>query len=166
MQLRRSTTIGATSPVEARGDLRLRGRGVRKTMHEYALRVRWGVGLLAAIGACVIVAFATSSSSQAAPTASTAASATSSCGPKPGVAAKGKPITLGAINTKQPGTDFTDIENMEGAYFACVNANGGVNGHPIKLIKLTEPTQPAQIAADAKQLVADHVLGISGTSSI
>ena len=32
---------------------------------------------------------------------------------------------------KQPGTDFTDIENMEGAYFACVNANGGVNGHPI-----------------------------------
>jgi len=55
---------------------------------------------------------------------------------------------------------------MEGAYFACVNANGGVKGHPIKLIKLTEPTQPAQIAADAKQLVADHVVGISGTSSI
>ncbi len=134
-------------------------------MHQYALRARWGVGLLAAIGACVIAGFAINSNSQAAVKAS-AASATSSCGPKPGAAAKGSPITLGAINTKQPGTDFTDIENMEGAYFACVNANGGVNGHPIKLIKLTEPTQPAQIAADAKQLVADHVLGISGTSSI
>jgi branched-chain amino acid transport system substrate-binding protein len=56
---------------------------------------------------------------------------------------------------------------MEGAYFACVNANGGVNGHPIKLYKLTEPTQPAQIAADATQLVeSDKVLGISGNSSI
>ncbi|MGO9905526.1 MAG: ABC transporter substrate-binding protein [Solirubrobacteraceae bacterium] len=56
---------------------------------------------------------------------------------------------------------------MEGAYFACVNANGGVNGHPINLIKLTEPTQPAQIAADATKLVqTDHVDGVSGTSSI
>jgi branched-chain amino acid transport system substrate-binding protein len=134
-------------------------------MHQYALRARWGAGLSAAVAACAIAGFAVSSSSQAATKAS-AASATSSCGPKPGVAAKGSPITLGAINTKQPGTDFSDIENMEGAYFACVNANGGVNGHPIKLIKLTEPTQPPQIAADAKQLVADHVLGISGTSSI
>jgi len=135
-------------------------------MHQYAPRARWGVGLLAVIGACVIAAFAMNSTSQAAPKASAAASATSSCGTKPGVAAKGSPITLGAINTKQPGTDFTDIENMEGAYFACVNANGGVNGHPIKLIKLTEATSASQIAADAKQLVADHVVGISGTSSI
>ena len=56
---------------------------------------------------------------------------------------------------------------MEGAYFACVNANGGVNGHPIKLYKLTEPTQPAQIAADATQLVqTDKVVGESGNSSI
>jgi branched-chain amino acid transport system substrate-binding protein len=135
-------------------------------MYQHALRAHWRAGLLAVIGACLIAGFASISSSQAAPRRSAAASSTSSCGPKPGVAAKGSPITLGAINTKQPGTDFTDIENMEGAYFACVNANGGVKGHPIKLIKLTEPTQPAQIAADAKQLVADHVVGISGTSSI
>jgi branched-chain amino acid transport system substrate-binding protein len=56
---------------------------------------------------------------------------------------------------------------MEGAYFACVNANGGVNGHPIKLYKLIEATQPAQISADAKELIqSDHVVGISGSSSI
>jgi len=135
-------------------------------MQQHTLRARWGVGLLAAIGACVIAGFSLSSSSQAAPKASAAASATSSCGPKPGVAAKGSPITLGAINTKQPGTDFTDIENMEGAYFACVNANGGVKGHPIKLVALTEATVPSQDAADAKKLVSSKVLGISGTSSI
>ena len=92
---------------------------------------------------------------------------TSSCGPKAGTAATGTPIVLGAINTKQPGTDFTDISNMEAAYFACVNANGGVNGHPIKLELQTEGTQPPQIAAASKLLVqSDHVLGMSGTSSI
>jgi branched-chain amino acid transport system substrate-binding protein len=110
---------------------------------------------------------ASSSSTTATSSSSSGSSDTSSCGPKPGTAASGTPITLGAINTKEPGTDFTDIENMEGAYFACVNANGGVNGHPINLIKLTEATQPAQIAADATKLVqTDHVLGISGSSSI
>src|ERR1051325_8249931 len=73
----------------------------------------------------------TGSSASSAPSAASSGSAgtvsTSSCGPKPGVAATGTPINIGAINTKQPGTDFSDIENMTGAYFACVNANGGIN---------------------------------------
>ena len=56
---------------------------------------------------------------------------------------------------------------MANAYFACVNANGGINGHPIKLYIETEQTNPAQIAADAKQLVqTDHVVGIVGNTSI
>jgi branched-chain amino acid transport system substrate-binding protein len=92
---------------------------------------------------------------------------TSSCGPKPGQKATGSPIVLGAINTKQPGTDFTDQPNMEQAYFDCVNANGGVNGHVVKLIGLTDQTQPAQIAAAAHQLIqSDHVVGLSGNSDI
>ena len=107
---------------------------------------------------------ATSSTTSAATSASTS---TSSCGPKPGAAATGTPITLGTINTKQPGTDFTDIANMAKAYFDCVNANGGVNGHPIHYTISTEETNPAQIAADARQLVqTDHVLGIVGNTSI
>jgi branched-chain amino acid transport system substrate-binding protein len=142
-------------------------------------RLRVGLALMATVGVTVLAGCGgSSSSSSSATTASSASSsaatstsasastATSSCGTKPGVAATGTPIKLGAINTKEPGTDFTDIENMEGAYFACVNANGGVNGHPIQLIKLTEATQPAQDAADAKELVSDHVVGISGSSSI
>jgi branched-chain amino acid transport system substrate-binding protein len=110
-------------------------------------------------------ASATSSTPTAA--AGSSAATTSSCGSKPGVRATGTPIRLGAIVTKQPGTDFTDIANMAQAYFACVNANGGVNGHPIQYFIETEQTQPAQIAADAHQLVGtDHVLGIVGNTSI
>jgi branched-chain amino acid transport system substrate-binding protein len=113
---------------------------------------------------------ATSSSSSAAGTSSSSAAAstaTSSCGPKPGVKATGTPINLGTINTKQPGTDFTDIGNMAKAYFICVNDNGGVNGHPIDYSEETDQTQPAQIAADAKQLIqSDHVIGMVGPSDI
>ena len=99
--------------------------------------------------------------------ASTATVNTSQCGTKPGVQATGTPIPLGAIATNQPGTSFTDIPNMAKAYFDCVNANGGINGHPIKLYIATEQTNPAQIAADAKQLVqTDKVVGIVGNTSI
>src|SRR5438067_11874248 len=106
---------------------------------------------------------ATSSSGSA----STATVSTSSCGSKPGVAATLTPIPLGAIATNQPGTSFTDIPNMAKAYFDCVNANGGINGHPIKLYIATEQTNPAQVAADAKQLVqTDKVVGIVGNTSI
>ncbi len=112
-----------------------------------------------------------SSASSSAPastsSASTSAVSTTQCGTKPGVAATGTPIALGAIVTNQPGTSFTDIPNMANAYFACVNANGGINGHPIKLFIETEQTNPAQIAADAKQLVqTDKVVGIIGNTSI
>src|SRR6201981_3339582 len=105
---------------------------------------------------------ATSSSSSA----SAGTASTSSCGTKPGVAATGTPIPLGAIANNQPGTSFTDIPNMAKAYFDCVNANGGINGHPIKLYIATEQTNPAQIAADAKQLgQTDKVVGIVGNTS-
>jgi branched-chain amino acid transport system substrate-binding protein len=100
-------------------------------------------------------------------TPSTATVSTSQCGTKPGTPATGTPIPLGAIATNQPGTSFTDIPNMAKAYFDCVNANGGIKGHPIKYYIATEQTNPAQIAADAKQLVqTDHVVGVVGNTSI
>jgi len=144
-----------------------------------ATRLRLGLAVLTALGLLVLAGCGsssktTSSSSAAASSSSASGSAssastvnTSSCGPKPGVKATGTPINLGTINTKQPGTDFTDQANMAAAYFACVNANGGINGHPVKLFIQTDQTQPAQIAAAAKLLVqSDHVLGIVGTSDI
>src|SRR6201995_3243149 len=112
----------------------------------------------------------TAGSTPAAGSSSSAGAATvdtSSCGSKPGVKATGTPIRLGAIATNQPGTSFTDIPNMAKAYFDCVNANGGVNGHPIRYYIETEQTNPAQVAADARQLVqSDHVLGVVGSTSI
>ena len=113
------------------------------------------------------------SSSSSTPAASGSASSTpggvstSQCGTKPGVKATGTPIPLGGIVTNQPGTSFTDIANMAQAYFTCVNDNGGINGHPIKYYIQTEQTNPAQVAAVAKQLVqTDHVVGIVGNTSI
>jgi branched-chain amino acid transport system substrate-binding protein len=89
--------------------------------------------------------------------------AVSSCGPKPGVKATGTPINVGTIDTHQPGTDFTDGPNMIQAYFSCVNDNGGVNGHPLKLFVELDQTQPAQITAAAHKLIqSDHVVAIDG----
>jgi branched-chain amino acid transport system substrate-binding protein len=83
------------------------------------------------------------------------------------VKATGSPINLGTINTDQPGTSFTDIANMAQAYFSCVNANGGVNGHPVKYFIEKEQTNATQIASEAKQLVqSDHVVGIVGNTSV
>ena len=73
------------------------------------------------------------------------------------------PINIGTIDTHQPGTDFTDGPNMIKAYFNCVNDNGGVNGHPLKLFVELDQTQPAQVAAAAKKLIqSDHVVAIDG----
>jgi branched-chain amino acid transport system substrate-binding protein len=91
----------------------------------------------------------------------------SKCGLGNGKKASGEPIKLGAINTKQPGTDFTEIAKTAEAYFKCVNDNGGINGRPVELVQETEQTDPAQAAAAAKKLVeTEKVAGIVGSTSI
>jgi branched-chain amino acid transport system substrate-binding protein len=147
-------------------------------------RLRVGVALLAAVALLALAgcgssnnsssssggggAATSSSSSAAAGNTSTSSSGgsgvdISSCGTKPGVKATGSPINIGTIDTHQPGTDFTDGPNMINAYFSCVNDNGGVNGHPLKLFVQLDQTQPAQVAAAAKKLIqSDHVVAING----
>jgi branched-chain amino acid transport system substrate-binding protein len=123
------------------------------------------IALVAAAGCGSTGSTGSKGQSGSKPSATTVA--TSQCGTKPGVKATGTPIALGGIVTDQPGTSFTDIANMANAYFTCVNANGGINGHPIKYYIETEQTNPAQIAGEATQLVqADHVVGIVGNTSI
>src|SRR5262245_66046015 len=73
------------------------------------------------------------------------------CGAGTGQKATGEPIKLGAIATKQPGTDFTDIPNMAKASFDCVNDNGDINGRPIQYLIETEQTDPGQAASFAKK---------------
>jgi branched-chain amino acid transport system substrate-binding protein len=147
-------------------------------------RMRIGLAALAAVALLVLAGCGSSSSSSSSSSAGGGAATTSSssggggtstsaggstsasissCGTKAGVAATGSPINIGTIDTHQPGTDFTDGPNMINAYFACVNANGGVNGHPIKLFVELDQTQPSQISADAKKLIqGDHVVAIDG----
>jgi branched-chain amino acid transport system substrate-binding protein len=101
------------------------------------------------------------------PGTSTESEAAPKCGAGTGQKATGEPIKLGAIATKQPGTDFTDIPNMAKAFFDCVNDNGGINGRPIQYLIETEQTDPGQVASLAKKLVeSDKVLGIVGNTSI
>jgi branched-chain amino acid transport system substrate-binding protein len=96
-----------------------------------------------------------------------AAADVTKCGTKPGTKASGTPIKVGAIVTKQPGTDFTDGANMAQAYFNCVNDNGGINGHPIQYKFYEEQTNPAQIAGFAHKLIqTDKVVAIVGGFSI
>src|ERR1700704_905625 len=98
---------------------------------------------------------------------SSAAQAGAQCGLGTGQKASGTPIKLGAIVTKQPGTDFTGITGMSQAYFSCVNDNGGINGRPIKYVVESEQTNPQQVAALATKLIDDDkVLALVGSTSL
>jgi branched-chain amino acid transport system substrate-binding protein len=132
-------------------------------------RISGALGSLALLAAVAVFAVsATGASAGSAKVGSGTASATKSvCGLGNGKKATGAPILLGAIATKQAGTDFSDIPNMAQAYFDCVNANGGINGRPIKYDIEFEQTNPTQDASLAKKLIqTDHVLGIVGNTSI
>jgi branched-chain amino acid transport system substrate-binding protein len=133
-------------------------------MHRRARFAALPVALVAAVALAVIA----STGSTATRIGSGTASATKSvCGLGNGQKATGTPIKLGAIATKQPGTDFTDIPNMAKAYFDCVNSNGGIHGHPIQYFIQTEQTDPGQVAAVAKKLVeTNKVVGLVGNTSI
>ena len=96
-----------------------------------------------------------------------AAQSSAQCGLGNGQKASGTPIKLGAIVTKQPGTDFTGITGMAQAYFNCVNDNGGINGRPIQYVVEEEQTNPQQVAALAAKLIQDEqVLAIVGSTSL
>ena len=89
------------------------------------------------------------------------------CGAGNGQKASGPPISFGAINTKQPGTDFSEGGRAVQAYFDCVNDNGGINGRPVELIIETEQTDPGQVANAATKLAQnDKVVGFAGNFSI
>jgi branched-chain amino acid transport system substrate-binding protein len=129
-------------------------------------RAALAIAVAAALVATAVLAGAASSKSTKVGQGK-ASAVTAVCGLGNGKQAKGAPIKLGAIATKQPGTDFTDIPNMAAAYFKCVNANGGINGRPIQYIIQTEQTNPAQEAALARKLIqTDKVVGLVGNTSI
>src|SRR5471032_1071808 len=121
-----------------------------------------------ACAACGLLALMmTAWATGAGPVGSGTASATKSvCGLGTGKKATGRPIKLGGIDMLIPGVDFTTIGKVAAAYFACVNDNGGINGHPIKYTLLTEALDPNQEKADAQKLIeSTKVVGMVGNTS-
>ena len=123
-----------------------------------------GLKLLALTASLTVLAACGNASPNA---AAGAGRPTSRCGLGTGQKATGDPITLGAMVTKQPGTDFTATPGIAEAYFNCVNDNGGINGRPIRYIVYEEQSQPGQVAALARRLIEqDKVLALVGGQSL
>jgi len=100
-------------------------------------------------------------------TASAQTADASGCGVGGEGKATGEPIRIGAIVTKQPGTDFTDVTSGAQAYFDCVNANGGIDGRPIEYLVETEQSDPGQVIGAAKKLIDDDgVVAMVGNISL
>src|SRR3954468_14217899 len=126
---------------------------------------------LIAIGlpAAVLATLAITASAGARPVAQSASASIikpGKCGLGTGKKATGAPIRLGGIDMLIPGVDFTTIGKVAKAYYDCVNANGGINGRPIRYTLYTEQLNPAQEASLARKLIeSDKVVGIAGNTS-
>ncbi len=99
-------------------------------------------------------------------TASGASAAEPKCGLSNGKAASGQPIEIGAIVGKTGPADFSGSAQAAAAYFACVNANGGINGRPVHYSVEDDQWNPETAAQVAAKLVNDtKVVGMVGNSS-
>ncbi len=81
--------------------------------------------------------------------------AETNCGANTGVAATGAPIVVGGIYSNGAPGDWSSATDAAAAYFACVNANGGINGRPIQYLVEDDQWNPETAAAAAAKLVND-----------
>lgn len=101
-------------------------------------------------------AFAVAGSAMAAPM----------CGANTGKAATGEPILVGGIHGNAAPGDFSSSTDATAAYFKCVNANGGINGRPIKYMVENDQWNPEIAAQAAAKLVKDQkVVAMVGNGS-
>jgi branched-chain amino acid transport system substrate-binding protein len=95
-----------------------------------------------------------------------ASAAEPKCGLSNGKPATGQPIEIGAVVGKTGPADFSGSAQAAAAYFACVNANGGINGRPIHYSVEDDQWNPETAAQVAAKLVNDvKVVGMVGNSS-
>ena len=83
------------------------------------------------------------------------AMAEASCGMNTGEAATGDPIIVGGIYGDAAPGDWSSSTDSAAAYFACVNANGGINGRPIDYRVENDQWNPESAAQAAALLVND-----------
>lgn len=94
------------------------------------------------------------------------ASAAAECGAMTGEAATGTPIKVGGIHGNAAPGDFSSATDAAGAYFDCVNANGGINGRPIEYMVENDQWNPELAAQASAKLVSDEgVIAMVGNGS-
>lgn len=84
-----------------------------------------------------------------------AASAAPNCGMNTGQPATGEPIVVGGIFSNGAPGDWSSSTDSAAAYFACVNANGGINGRPVDYRVQDDQWNPEAAAQAAAKLVND-----------
>jgi len=101
-----------------------------------------------------------------APPATETQAAESVCGLGNGEEATGEPIKVGGVVTNGAGIDFSSATDAAAAFFACVNANGGINGRPVDYIVENDELNPEKAGQLAAKLVQDdQVVALVGSTS-
>jgi branched-chain amino acid transport system substrate-binding protein len=125
---------------------------------------------IAACGSSAPGSSATSSAggSHAAKTSAVGASTSASTGTPAASTVSGAPIVVGTIcSCSGPQASLLANEGkVAQAWADSVNASGGINGHPVKMIVMDDGENPATSLQDAKALVEqDKVMAIVGETS-
>ncbi|WP_138974358.1 ABC transporter substrate-binding protein [Patulibacter medicamentivorans] len=106
-----------------------------------------------------------SSTGSAAGTAA-AAAAKATCGLANGRRATGTPIKVGAVVGATGPADFSSAAKSAKAYFDCVNANGGIDGRPVRYLVEDDGWNPEKAGQVARKLVEDEkVVAMIGSTS-
>ena len=99
-------------------------------------------------------------------TAGGAAAEDAGCGLGTGEPATGAPILIGSVVGETGPDDFSAGADAARAYFACVNANGGINGRPIDFRVEDDQWNPEVAGQVAAKLVKDvGVVAMAGSGS-
>lgn len=93
-------------------------------------------------------------------------SAALKCGMANGKPASGEPIKIRALATASGGIDFSSAPRSAGAYFKCVNANGGINGRPVDYAYEDDALNQQKAAQIAAKLAADRsIVALAGDAT-
>ena len=87
---------------------------------------------------------------------SSAFAAEAKCGAATGKPATGEPIVIGGIVSITGPDNFSSSGLAAQAYFKCLNANGGINGRPIKYLLEDDAWNPEQSSQVAAKLIRDE----------
>jgi branched-chain amino acid transport system substrate-binding protein len=81
--------------------------------------------------------------------------------------ATGSPILVGSIGTYSGplASSFGGIQATLNAWVSNTNANGGINGHPVKLILKDDAGLASTAVADVQELIQQHVVAIAADES-